>query len=254
MGVKQGFEQCDHVSRTCKTGCEKGYVGPLCSTYSKDKAIDNNPSTTPDSCDCCSQTADGWWMIDLVKKYFIQAIQIIGRSDECTQGTYGLNCAEKCGNCGDGVFCNTQNGHCPSGCERGSQGAKCKNDCPFAGSFGDSCRGKCHCSDGQKCDILTGKCSSPGCLQGWSGAAFKTCCDKQTFGVNCENECHCYECDDVDGSCGLYPCFSGWGGGTCSEPINKRKEDQNDQNHYTVPGASMSSDYATLDVAESEFL
>ncbi|XP_052791698.1 multiple epidermal growth factor-like domains protein 11 [Mya arenaria] len=300
---------------------------------------------------------------------------------KCTQGTYGLNCAEKCGNCRDGVFCNTQNGHCPSGCERGSQGAECKNgcpngvygyncdytchcmndsdecdseygncsngcaigwggqncssdlsiikhdshgvnavqqstfdmcnasniyngktlthatNCPVVGSFGDKCWEKCHCGDGQRCDILTGKCSSPGCLQGWRGAACNTCCDKHTFGFNCENECHCYECDDVGGSCGLYPCFSGWEGCTCSEPINKSekqdesnktcdgnttvavlatllavaiiehvvivtlycrrkkgtrqgKDDQSDQNHYTVPGASMSSEYATLDVAE----
>ena len=44
---------------------------------------------------------------------------------ECSDGTYGLECGNLCGNCSNGDRCNHVNGSCPNGCDAGVFGDKC---------------------------------------------------------------------------------------------------------------------------------
>ena len=44
---------------------------------------------------------------------------------ECAKNTYGVECKEMCGNCGNGEPCHHVDGTCPNGCEAGMYGDKC---------------------------------------------------------------------------------------------------------------------------------
>ena len=44
---------------------------------------------------------------------------------ECSENTYGVGCAESCGNCTNGEQCHHVNGNCPFGCDAGVYGIKC---------------------------------------------------------------------------------------------------------------------------------
>ena len=51
---------------------------------------------------------------------------------ECDDGTYGLNCAQKCGVCRNFVPCNKTDGICQGGCEDGFNGDQCQINGIFA--------------------------------------------------------------------------------------------------------------------------
>lgn len=44
---------------------------------------------------------------------------------ECSQGNYGINCLQKCGECRGKSPCNKINGSCPDGCSAGYIGSLC---------------------------------------------------------------------------------------------------------------------------------
>ena len=44
---------------------------------------------------------------------------------ECPENTYGVGCAESCGNCTNMEQCHHVNGNCPFGCDAGVYGIKC---------------------------------------------------------------------------------------------------------------------------------
>lgn len=53
--------------------------------------------------------------------YNVESFSLI----ECSDGTYGPECRNLCGNCSDGDWCNHVNGSCPNGCVAGVSGDTC---------------------------------------------------------------------------------------------------------------------------------
>uniref|UniRef100_M3YKH0 Multiple EGF like domains 10 n=1 Tax=Mustela putorius furo TaxID=9669 RepID=M3YKH0_MUSPF len=163
-------------------------------------------------------------------------------------GTYGLNCAERC-DCSHADGCHSTTGHCR--CLPGwsdtrtllpsSFSLTCKRKCvcciPQSGSWEKSFPtftvplGKTICSPGfyghrcsqtcpqcvhssGPCHHITGLCD---CLPGFTGALCNEVCPSGRFGKNCAGVCTCTNngtCNPIDRSCQCYP---GWIGSDCSQ-------------------------------------
>ncbi|WAQ98629.1 hypothetical protein MAR_023002 [Mya arenaria] len=116
------------------------------------------------------------------------------------------------------------------------------------GWFGDNCNMTCGvCMNGAVCDKVSGHCSG-GCVRGRLGS--QCISDEKQFEITKTGEGNTAVAVlatlfavAIIGNVVLLTLY-------CRRKKETRKEKEDDQNHYTVPGASLPSDYATLDVAE----
>ncbi|WAQ98528.1 MEGF6-like protein, partial [Mya arenaria] len=212
--------------------CEVEVFGP------NDKAIDNNPRTDPDGCDCCSRTADGRWTIDLGRKYLIKVILILGRSDghfeqnkpfTVSVGELTTNLTEiysGAPNQGNHVYFITLQPamviqvikvwkKTPPAiltiCEFQVYGLECLD-----GHFGPGCKDRGFCNGTY--DMATGEC--PSCLAGYEGKTCSKVCKSGSFGPGCKYLCgHCLTGSSCNAQTGICPkgCGSGYKGSLCTQ-------------------------------------
>ncbi|XP_052794115.1 uncharacterized protein LOC128227522 [Mya arenaria] len=220
-------------------------------TFSKDKAIDHNTRTDPNACDCCSITTDGWWMIDLGRRYLIQAIQVLGRSDAhfnenkpftVSVGDLKTNLTEIYSgnpNQGSKSYFITLN---PAKviqvikvwkktpailtiCEFQVYGLECLD-----GQFGQGCQHKGFCNGTY--DMATGECLT--CLAGYEGHTCSKACDKGFFGPDCIYQCgHCLTGSHCDAQTGICPqgCDNGFKGLFCNRGCEHNTYGENCTSH-----------------------
>uniref|UniRef100_K1QMJ3 Multiple epidermal growth factor-like domains 10 n=1 Tax=Magallana gigas TaxID=29159 RepID=K1QMJ3_MAGGI len=131
----------------------------------------------------------------------------------CAVSSYGFECRETCGKCGDVSQCLSTNGTCLADCKDGYQGDLCKTPCTL-GSYGLECRGRC--GNCRMCSNTNGSCLTA-CDAGYLGEMCKTrCTPKGYFGSNCSVPCpdvNCQECHMESGIC--HVCKQGYKGQRC---------------------------------------
>nr|XP_022308872.1 uncharacterized protein LOC111114722 isoform X2 [Crassostrea virginica] len=137
---------------------------------------------------------------------------------ECTNGTYGNGCQQRCGHCKDLKQCHHVNGTCLDGCGPGYEGEFCSLDCS-KGYFGAECKEQCgHCINLSQCHHIDGKCLGD-CEAGFKGEYCRKECTNGTYGNECQQRCgHCKDlkqCHHVNGMC-LDGCGPGYEGEYCS--------------------------------------
>ncbi|WAQ98520.1 PTPRE-like protein [Mya arenaria] len=225
-------------------------------TYPKENAIDDNPRTDPDLCDCCSTTAEGWWTIDLGKEYLIQAIQIIGRSDGHGNQTKPFTVSVGTVSLGQMTSSLTEvySGDPNQGnyayfitllpvkvikvikvwkktpppltiCEFKVYGLEC-----IDGHFGKGCQSKGFCNGTY--DMATGEC--PSCLSGYKGNTCSKACDKGFFGPYCKYACgNCSPGSTCSAQTGHCPkgCDNGFKGVFCKQSCDNNTYGKNCASH-----------------------
>ncbi|XP_058816146.1 uncharacterized protein LOC131679433 [Topomyia yanbarensis] len=84
-------------------------------------------------------------------------------------------------------------------CEHGFTGKHCTQRCRN-GTWGDSCKSRCHCQNHSVCDVKTGHCR---CSDGWIGHHCESPCPAGHYGTLCKNRCNCStsRCDHISGAC-----------------------------------------------------
>ncbi|RCN30445.1 EGF-like domain protein [Ancylostoma caninum] len=128
---------------------------------------------------------------------------------ECPEGTWGLDCANKCPACANGAQCNHVDGTCS--CPAGYEGRLCNRLC-VAGFWGLGCSRQCNCaSEFKQCDPHTGECACPA---GWQGDRCNKPCEDGYYGPDCINKCKCRgtssaSCHRVTGACQCHAGFTG---------------------------------------------
>ncbi|XP_053692597.1 uncharacterized protein LOC128741044 [Sabethes cyaneus] len=121
-----------------------------------------------------------------------------GYEENSTNGSASTNriCRPLCrGGCGRGT-CVAPNSCL---CEAGFTGKHCTQRCRN-GTWGESCRSRCHCQNQALCDGKTGHCR---CSDGWIGHHCEAPCPAGHYGTLCKNRCNCStsRCDHITGTC-----------------------------------------------------
>ena len=100
-------------------------------------------------------------------KCFGQQFYPENEQQECTSGTYGVNCEHRCDTC-VGKICEPRNGNCTYGCIEGFTGVSCKLSECTSGTFGVNCEHRCDTCVGKICEPRNGNCTY-GCIEGFKG-------------------------------------------------------------------------------------
>ena len=64
-------------------------------------------------------------MLNLAKYCYSSRVIIYLCILDCDSGTWGVNCANNCGQCHSGTVCDAVNGECQLGCKPGWKGHLC---------------------------------------------------------------------------------------------------------------------------------
>lgn len=139
----------------------------------------------------------------------------------CRPGSWGVDCAETCGNCAECANCDATTGECPHGCDTGFTLPFCTEMCPNM-LYGSSCDQKCgHCANKTTCnhdglcldgcdgDYIPPMCVERTCPQGVWGSLCSNVCGKCQGGATCRL---------IDGAC-PGPCEEGYGGSFCKKRV-----------------------------------
>ncbi|KAL4229451.1 hypothetical protein ACF0H5_012489 [Mactra antiquata] len=150
--------------------------------------------------------------------YFYITLCEVEAITACTDGYYGYQCENTCGNCLNSEACYKITGTCPNGCTTGYQGTQCITTCSL-GNYGENCQEFCgNCAFNASCDIFTGQCPSD-CEAGWKDGLCKTPCEDGTYGSNCLMNCGMCAlgttCNPITGICES-GCAPGWLGEMCN--------------------------------------
>ncbi|XP_041357488.1 multiple epidermal growth factor-like domains protein 10 [Gigantopelta aegis] len=113
-GCQPGWEGGD-----CTEGCKRGVkYGPNCNKSCTDRHCTSGSKFSCNVHDgsCFARCEPGWKGVDC--------------KQECSFGTYGINCMFTCGQCTSAEACDILSGSCIRGCLDGFQGDLCKNVLP----------------------------------------------------------------------------------------------------------------------------
>ncbi|XP_052791680.1 multiple epidermal growth factor-like domains protein 11 [Mya arenaria] len=181
----------------------------------------------------------------------------------CSSGWQGVTCGSQCGirnfgqdcsytcNCVNGTSCDPMNGLCSiPDCEKGWQGRNCSIGCDKQ-TFGYNCKHVCHCYE---CDDKDGSCGIYSCNSDWEGESCSQRIHTNEKQVESPNTGEGNTAVSVLSTLLVVSVIGHIVVVTiyCRRKARKShaKEKKTEQNYYTVPAPSMSSDYATLDVTE----